>query len=141
MLKPKIALSCAVAFVIIGSIAFGTDFYVDAEAGSDSNSGTSADSAWLTITHALSSVTGSSSDPATVHIAAGTYSASTNGETFPLEMRSCVSLVGAAADTTMLDAEGNAHHVIVCSHLGNGDYDSAVHYTGQRGIRRHRDLL
>ncbi|MCD6326998.1 hypothetical protein J7M28_05545 [bacterium] len=42
-------------------------------------------------------------EPATIYIAAGTYSALTNGEAFPLQMRSNVSLTAAGADTTILD--------------------------------------
>ncbi|HUT04216.1 MAG TPA: right-handed parallel beta-helix repeat-containing protein [bacterium] len=115
MSKLRMMLLVGIAALLFCGMASAGEFYVDAEAGSDSNSGTSADSAWLTISHALSSVLSSQGDPATVHIAAGTYSASTNGETFPLEMRSYVSLVGASAETTILDAEGAAYHVILAT--------------------------
>jgi len=86
MLKLKTALLVGIAAILLCGIAFAGEFYVDAEAGSNSNTGTSPDSAWLTISHALSSVYGTPGDPVTIHIAAGTYSASTNGERFPLEM-------------------------------------------------------
>ncbi len=42
----------------------------------------------------------------TVQVAAGTYSPSTNSESFPLNMKNGVSLLGAGADTTILNAEG-----------------------------------
>ncbi len=90
-----------------------TDFYVDAQTGDDSNDG-SERAPWGTITHALGAVAGTESDPVTIHVAASAYSASTNGEGFPLEMKSYVSLIGAGSDTTVLDAEGNAFHVIYC---------------------------
>ena len=112
MPKLKIVLSYVAAITIVTTFALGADFYVDAGAGSDSNGGSSPEDAWLTITQALSSVEGTSEDPVTIHVAAGTYSASTNGETFPLRMKSYVSLIGAGAESIMLDAEGAAYHVI-----------------------------
>jgi len=138
MSRLRMVLLVGIAAVLFCGMASAGEFYVDAEAGSDSNSGTSADNAWLTITHALSSVEGRPDDPVTIYIAAGTYSASTNGERFPLEMKSHVSLIGAGADVTILDAEDDAYHVIYCSELtsvtveglritrgvANGDYVS-----------------
>lgn len=91
----------------------GSHYYVDGGAGSDSNDG-SLGSPWKTIVHALSIVNGSFEVPATIHVAAGTYSASTNGETFPLVMKEFVSLEGAGAELTILDAERAAYHVICC---------------------------
>jgi len=117
MSRLRMVLLFGIAAVLLCGMASAGEFYVDAEAGNDSNTGTSPDDAWLTISHALSSVFGSQGNPATVHVAAGTYSASTNGEVFPLEMKSYVLLVGSGAHTTMLDAEGNAYHVILCSHI------------------------
>ena len=40
-----------------------------------------------------------------VYVRAGTYSPSTNGEVFPINMRNGVSLVGEGADSCVLDAE------------------------------------
>jgi len=92
--------------------------YVDAGTGDDSNDG-SFGSPWNTITRALASVEGTEANPVTIHVAAGTYSASTNGETFPLNMKSWVSLSGADAETTILDAEKEAGHVIYCRDLNS----------------------
>lgn len=91
-------------------------YYVDGGNGSDSNDG-SSDAPFKTITHALQSVNGSEALPATIHVAAGAYSASTNGETFPLNVKSWVSLSGDSAETTILDAEGAAYHVIFCDRV------------------------
>ncbi len=115
MPKLKIALSYVVAIILISSVALGADFYVDAEGGNNSNTGLSPGDAWLTISHALSSVEGSPDDPVTIHIAAGTYSASANGDKYPLKMKSWVSLVGDDQETTILDAEKDAYHVIYCN--------------------------
>ncbi len=91
-------------------------YYVDAQAGDDDNDG-SEGFPWKTITHALASVESSEANPVTIHVAAGTYSASTNGETFPLSMKDYVSLTlsGEGADSTILDAEQDARHVIYCA--------------------------
>ncbi|MBN2209629.1 MAG: DUF1565 domain-containing protein, partial [Candidatus Coatesbacteria bacterium] len=90
-----------------------TDFYVDADDGDDGNDG-SIDFPWKTITHALSQVTGTSSSPKTIHVLEGVYSYSNNEETFPLNVKSYVSLIGEDRETTILDAEGAAYHVIIC---------------------------
>lgn len=99
--------------VICSGTLLAADHYVNAESGSDSNSGASPENAWATITHALSAVICSPSDPASIHVAAGTYSASTNGESFPLQLRSFMMLQGEGPDATILDAEQAAPHVIL----------------------------
>ncbi len=43
----------------------------------------------------------------TIRIAAGIYSPSTNGETFPLVLESGVRVVGAGRDVTILDAQAS----------------------------------
>jgi len=90
-----------------------SNYYVDADLGDDGNDG-SEDAPWKTITHALNFVEGSEANPVTIHVAAGTYSASTNGETFPLNMKTKVSLSGEDRETTVLNAEDMAYHVIYC---------------------------
>ena len=102
----------AMMFVIASMAA--ADYYVDAEEGSNLNSGLSPDDSWGTITYALSAVFCSVEEPAAIHIASGTYSASTNGEVFPLQMRSFISLEGEDAETTILDAENEAAPVLMC---------------------------
>ena len=78
---------------------------------------------WETITHALDSVEGSPATPVTIHVAGGIYSPNTggetaDGETFPLNMKSWVSIVGEGPEhSTMLDAEGWAYHVICCEDI------------------------
>ena len=89
------------------------DYYVDAVNGDDANTGLAADQAWKTITHAVSEAT-----PGTIHIAAGTYAASTNGETFPLVLKSLTTLLGAGADRTVLDAEHLAGAVFAKRRIG-----------------------
>jgi hypothetical protein len=59
----------------------------------------------------------------TVYVKAGTYSPSTNGETFPLEMRNGVSLIGEGADVCILDAEQTSR-VINC--IGISDSSTTI---------------
>ncbi|HUT04418.1 MAG TPA: PQQ-binding-like beta-propeller repeat protein [bacterium] len=101
---------------------YPVSYYVNGDSGSDSYDGMrptydGTHGPWQTITHALDTVSGSEAEPVTIHVAAGTYAASTppyNGETFPLYMESWVSLLGENRDTTILDAEDDAYHVIYC---------------------------
>jgi hypothetical protein len=44
----------------------------------------------------------------TVQVASGTYSPSTNGETFPLLVTTDLRLIGAGLESTLLDAEGTS---------------------------------
>ena len=55
-----------------------------------------------------------------ISVAAGTYTAAT--ETFPLEMKTGVAVIGAGRDTTILDAQGNAANprgVLICDAVTN----------------------
>jgi len=99
-------------------IELGNDRFVNGETGDDSNIGSPA-APFKTITHALASVEGSEMAPVTIHVAAGIYAASTNDETFPLNMKSWVSLSGAGSEATVLDAEDAAYHVIYCDGVSN----------------------
>lgn len=74
---------------------------------SDSNDGLSASSPFLTIDKALSMVYGSVENPLIIHLAPGVYSPGLTGERYPLQMVSWVTLAGAGADETYLDAEAN----------------------------------
>ena len=111
--KERLLTAVLAMLLIVSGVASAADYYVNAENGSDSNSGLEPADAWRTITYALSAVICSLNDAATIHVAAGAYSASTNGETFPLEMRSFVLLQGEGPETTILDAEQAAAHVIL----------------------------
>jgi len=106
--------------------------YVSAAIGDDANDG-SLDSPYKTITHAIASAEGSEAHPVTIHVAAGKYAESTNGETFPLNMKSWVSLEGADAETTVLDAEQEGCHVIDCESVDNATIEGFT-ITGGAGV-------
>jgi hypothetical protein len=77
-----------------------TDFYVNATAGLDSNSGAGPLCAFKTIGAAITaSADVTAHANATIHLAAGTYG---TGETFPLVLDHGRSLVGAGASTTKI---------------------------------------
>lgn len=80
------------------------DLYVSPD-GNNENSGLSPDEALKTINVALLKILTSASDPGTIHLLDGTYSPSTNGETFPVIMRDYLSVIGESEATVLLDAE------------------------------------
>ncbi|MBN2209667.1 MAG: right-handed parallel beta-helix repeat-containing protein [Candidatus Coatesbacteria bacterium] len=127
------------------------DYYVDAELGDDASDG-SQEAPWRTITHALDTTVAFNLSPVTVHVSAGTYSASTNGETFPLNMRSFLSLVGERADATILDAHGASSSVICFSRVhdstiegftitgGDSDCGGGIYCFGSSPTIRHNTI-
>lgn len=95
--------------------ALGKTYYVDSVMGNDLNDG-SRSRPWKTITHSLTRIGGSGADPtnpATLEVAPGNYSATSNGEAFPLVISSYTTLTGGGIESTILNAEGNAAHVIL----------------------------
>jgi len=90
-------------------------YYVDGTNGGDENSGLSPDQSWLTITHALGNTSGSGTSPATIRVSSGIYSVLTNGETYPLVMNSYTRLIGEGPGRTVLDAEYDAPHLVMCT--------------------------
>jgi nitrous oxidase accessory protein NosD len=92
----------------------GAHYYVNGNTGNNANSGTTESAAWKTITHALAQVSAGPASPVMIHVAPGTYAPSTNGEQYPLDMKSYVYLRGGDGGTTTLDAEKSAYHVITC---------------------------
>lgn len=96
--------------------AADTRYFVDAVHGSDSNPGL-RNAPFGTVTHALAAAYGSGSNIVAIQVASGEYSPSANGEAFPLNMKSFVSIYGEGADKTTLDAEQGASHVISCNNV------------------------
>ena len=65
-----------------------------------------------------------------IQVAAGTYSASANGENFPLTITSDVQLLGAGMGLSILDAEGSA--TVVSLNAASGGRVSGFTITGGR---------
>ncbi|HUT03844.1 MAG TPA: right-handed parallel beta-helix repeat-containing protein [bacterium] len=106
------AVVLAFAVLSTGLASASTTYYVNSTIGDDTNDG-SRSAPWKTISHSLANIGGADpSRPARLSIASGNYSSSANGETFPLEVRSYVTMVGMGPESTVLDAGLSAPHVI-----------------------------
>ncbi|MBF0510253.1 MAG: DUF1565 domain-containing protein, partial [Deltaproteobacteria bacterium] len=72
---------------------------------------TSASAATLKVPAQFATITAAmvqAADGDSIEVSAGVYSPSTNRETFPIVMKSGVTLKGASAGTTVLNAEATA---------------------------------
>jgi len=78
------------------------DLYVNLN-GDDNNSGLTEDEPLKTIQWALTKIKADSSNPRNIYLAEGIYSPTSNGELFPLNMRSDVNLIGAGVDVTIME--------------------------------------
>jgi len=113
-MKPRtfwIALA-AIGFALSSVMATASNYYVDPVNGSNSNGGASWADAWKTLTYATSQTngTGTEANPTVIHLAEGTYSPSSNGETFPINFgayNDYCSLIGAGSELTILRANGS----------------------------------
>jgi hypothetical protein len=103
------ALVCVLCLVCTASAA--TSLYVNASTGSDVTGNGASSAPFKTITHAMNAA----SDPTGtfIYVAGGTYDVAL-GETFPILLKSLVSLVGDTQAATVIDA-GQTGRVLVCS--------------------------
>ncbi|MEK6743391.1 MAG: Ig-like domain-containing protein [Nitrospirota bacterium] len=87
-------------------------YYVDANTGSDGNSGSEA-SPYKTITKVLSVITMSNTNVLGVYAAAGMYDLPANGEVFPLQLTPYTTVYcRGAANSTIIDATGSGADAI-----------------------------
>ena len=118
------AKAISITTIIILTIAvagFSGEYYVDSTNADpmDITCDGTIDNPWATITHALTQVEGTESDPAVIYIAEGRYDLS-SGESFPLVMKSNVSLIGADRDTTIINVTGEMNSSgILCRKVDN----------------------
>ena len=89
------------------------DVYVDPLNGNDYLNDGSENSPFYTITNTLPKVVGTEQNPVTINLAEGTYSPSTNGETFSIELFSHLNLIGAVEDVTIIDAQQTGRVIIM----------------------------
>ena len=108
------ALVASLGFWAVGHAVAG-EYYVDANWGNDDNTGGEGDP-FKTISYALTVAYHPGDN---IHIAAGLYDTSHNGESFPLTMNRDVSLLGAGAEDTIIDGEGVPKHIILASNVGS----------------------
>ena len=98
-------------FDILNSIILQAeaDLYVS-PTGNNSNTGLTVEDPLKTLTYALELVFADETRPHTINLLEGVLSATSNGEVFPVQMRSYVSIAGHPDGGSVLDAE----------HLGQG---------------------
>jgi len=106
--RAVLALMVAVSMLVVVAPAVGaveTTYYVDPANGSDANSGTSVTQAFKRISYAASvAVAGD-----TIIALPGTYSATGNGETFPIAVTPGTTIQSAdGPEATVIDCEGSA---------------------------------
>jgi hypothetical protein len=82
------------------------DVYVN-PSGSDSNDGITPLTPFKTIKHALQVIKSNPDNPRTVHLSAGTFAFSHNGEQLPLSFKSHIKIVGAGTGQTIINGELN----------------------------------
>jgi len=98
------------------STAQANDYYVNATTGSNTPGNGTQTKPWKTISYALSQITGTGHR---IYVAAGTYDTVMDGvfpEVFPLLLRNGISLIGAKADSTIVDAK-KSNSVIRCENI------------------------
>ena len=81
------------------AIPIGTRAFYLSPAGADTNKGYEPGSPWKTLNFALSQFFASALDSVTLNLAAGTYSPTHTGETFPIVLESYTSIVGQGEST------------------------------------------
>ena len=97
------------------------DLYV-APWGNDENSGLSEAEALYSINKALQLISADSEHPRTVHLTNGLYAPWYESQTFPLVMRSYVSLIGESEENTIIDLQ-NGNCGFIVDLFGNLGYE------------------
>jgi hypothetical protein len=87
------------------------DIYVSVN-GDNNNSGLTVNDSFQTINKALTVIESDSLIPRNIFISEGIYSPSTNGEIYPLYLKSNVSLIGNSMEATILDGEFSTNGII-----------------------------
>ena len=82
-----------------------TNLYVDPVNGNDNNTGLNPQEPLKTIAFANTKLIVDSLEKNTIYLADGIYSDTSNGEKFPLNIRSFVNIEGTSKDSTILDGE------------------------------------
>ncbi|MBN2055573.1 DUF1565 domain-containing protein, partial [bacterium] len=115
------------------------DVYIS-PTGDDANTGLTPGAPFRTLRHAMERLLGTAGAPLTVHLAPGTYSTDTTGETFPLPLLPYVDISGADQDDSILDAASSGSlfhachdHNLTVSHVtitGGHDLNGGGIYCG-----------
>jgi len=84
------------------TVAFGTKTFYVAPSGSDENNGSAAQP-WRTINYAQSQFFATELDTMRLYLRAGIYGTATTGESFPIRLKSRLSLLGAGQEATIIE--------------------------------------
>ncbi|MDZ7289988.1 MAG: DUF1565 domain-containing protein [candidate division KSB1 bacterium] len=92
-------------------IAATDTFYVSPQGSNSTGTGTKTQP-WRSITFALSKLQSDSLKPKVIKVANGVYSAAAAGETFPINLKSWISVIGSDSLETIIDANRNARAIV-----------------------------
>jgi len=81
------------------------DVYISPD-GDNNNNGLTVDEPFKNIDHAIYRIVSNNINQHTIHLLDGTYSPSTNDESFPIRMISNINLKGESANNVILDIQG-----------------------------------
>lgn len=95
------------------------DLYINPIEGSDANDGLSPGTALKTISYALHLIQPDTINPNTIYLSNGVYGPHTNGEKFPLNGRTHVSIIGEQMDSTLFDADSNYYFFKAYGYMNN----------------------
>ena len=100
------------------AVSTESDLYVNPN-GSDSNDGLTPLHPLKTTAMALSKMSVNPNTNRTIHLADGVYSKSTNGEKFPLNLRSYIDIIGENEDSTIFDGDSSTYFLNGNSEIRN----------------------
>jgi len=112
--RTKVGFLGVAGLVFLGALSLATSAqaatrFVNSNTGSNVGDCTNPATPCKTITYALTQAAAND----TIQIAAGTYDNTVNGELFPLVIAVNLTLTGAGAPTTIIDADGTARVITV----------------------------
>jgi hypothetical protein len=90
-----------------------SDLYVNPSTGNNMNAGSTVNEPLKNIHYSLALIHADAQNPKTIHLSAGTFGRIANGEYYPLNLRSYVSIKGAGKYSTILDNEYSMNPVLV----------------------------
>ncbi len=109
--------------------AVDSNLYVNPISGNNNNSGLSPEQPLKTIAFAYTKIIPDSNIINTIYLADGIYSDSSNGEKFPLNIRSFINVVGHSRNNTILDGEYK-------SKILNGNNETSYYTFSKMTIKR-----
>jgi len=87
------------------------NLYVNPSTGLDQNTGTTAEEPLKTIAYAVKKIDNTEDKELSIFLGEGVYSDLSNGEQFPIGLRSRISIIGSGSNTTILDAMDKTDHL------------------------------